>query len=341
MVEPTPDIDELIDSGLRALDEDDLDQAEQILERAQGVAGENHVRVLHLAGLLAWARDDYERATGFLMQAADARPDRVEIYLDAAECLFSCGENDEAEAQVRAALELPGLAADQADDARLLLSQIRLEDADADEALELLEQIDASRKTHPAWLSTHATVLMILGRHDDAIGELERAVEAEPDDPDLHYQLALALEHAGRTEASRREMATVLDLDLKELYEEGEPPAPDFAQTQELRSVLEGVLEQLPDPLLQLVGTAPITVQSHATKEQVLEEGLNPRSILCFRGTPAGEGREAELTGIVIMRDILAASVMDEDDVEDALFEALEDEIGYFFKRDDFVSAEA
>ena len=139
------EIDALIDRGLAAVEDDKLDEADEILEEARHLGGENHVRVLHLSGLLAWARDDLEHATGFLMQATDLSPTRPEIYLDCAECLFTVEEIDEAESQTRAVLRLPDLSREQEDEARLLLAQLRLADDDPGEALEVLVGIDESR----------------------------------------------------------------------------------------------------------------------------------------------------------------------------------------------------
>jgi tetratricopeptide (TPR) repeat protein len=339
--QPTQD-DELIDRALQAIDEDELDKADDLLDKAQGSMGENHPRVLHLAGMLEWARDDVERATGYLQQAADLGPDRPEIYLDCAELLFADDALEEAEEQVRAALKLSSIEPVQADEARLLLAQLRLSDNDPDEALEVLDQIDESRKEHPAYLSTRGAVLLADERFDDAVASLEKALEKEEDDPDLHYQLGLALEAAGKPDRAREEMVAVLQLDLKEWEELGEdmPPAPDYSETQELRSRLEDVLEELPDPVLKLVASAPITVQTRANEEQV-RTGVNPRSIVAFLGTPKRGNEEAELKGIVILRDLLLAEVSDEDEIEGELFYGLMEELQYFFQRHDLVVAEA
>ena len=88
MSQSSQSIDELVDRGLKAVEDDDLESATQILEEAAKVAGENHVRVLHLTGMLAWAEGRPEHAAGYLMQAADAGSEDPNIYLDCAECLL-------------------------------------------------------------------------------------------------------------------------------------------------------------------------------------------------------------------------------------------------------------
>lgn len=334
--------DALIDRALKAIEDDELDAADDLLDQAQGKMGENHPRVLHLAGMLEWARDDIERATGYLQQAADLNPPRPEIYLDCAELLFADDALEEAEEQVRSALKLDSIEPVQADEARLLLAQLRLADNDPDEALSVLDAIDESRKEHPAYLSTRGAVLLADERFDDAVAALEKAIGQDENDPDLHYQLGLALEAAGKPDPAREEMVHVLKLDLAEWEELGEdmPPAPDFAEVQEFRSRLEDVLEELPDPVLKLVASAPITVQTRATEEQV-RTGVNPRSIVAFLGSPKRGNEEAELQGIVILRDLLLAEVDDEEEIEGELFYGLMEELQYFFQRNDLVVAEA
>lgn len=336
------DIDNLIDRGLEAVDAETLETAEQILDDARTEVGENHVRVLHLAGMLAWAQGDIERATGFLMQATDQQPERGDIYLDCAECLFLVDEIDEAEAAVRAALALPSLSSEHANEGRLLLAQIRLADDDPEEALEVLEQIDEELKTHPAFLAARGSALLSAGKADEAVGELRKAIAEQPDDSDLHYQVAIALEQAGDQDQARAEMLETLRLDLEAMKEDGLDVAkePDYAEVQEIRSRLEDVFEQLPDPVLKLVASAPIKVQAHASEDQV-RGGTDPRSIISFEGKAKSDDEEAELESIVVMRDLLVSEVEDDDELEGELFYALMEEIQRFFDRDDIVVAEA
>lgn len=253
-------------------------------------------------------------------------------------------EIEEAESQVRSALALPDITSAQRDEARLLLAQLRLSDDDADEALEVLEAIDPSLKEHPAFLSTLGAALLAKEKFDESIAALREAARREPDDADFHYQLGLALEAGGHEDEARQEMQRVLELDRAESLPSSEP---DYAEVQALRSRLEGVLEDLPDPVLHLVANAPITVQARPTAKQV-GEGMNPRGVLCFTGQPARDGEEAELTGIVIMRDHLISELaarptedVTDEDIEPELFHALLEEIQFFFKRDDLVMAEA
>ncbi len=329
--------DELVERGLAADEDGDVELAERILDEAGRRLGENHPRVLHLAGRVAWAHGDIDRATGFLQQATDHKPERPDIYIDCARCLHIVGDDSHAEEQVRAALSLPGLDDKLEGDARVLLSQIRLEDDDAEEALEVLEGVPASLKDHALYLATKADVLVELERTEEALELLARAVEAEPDDPDYHYQRGLTQQSVGDVEGGAASMLRVLEL---ETALRGTSPAPTFQESQALRGQLEEAMEELPDPILGLVANAPITVQAAATADQV-RAGADPRSPVFFVGRPKLEGREAELGGIVIARDVLVDEVEDEDEIAEALLVALVEEITDFFGRDDLLFAEA
>jgi tetratricopeptide (TPR) repeat protein len=269
--------------------------------------------------------------------SCDQAPDRPEIYIDCARCLHIVGDDSHAEEQVRAALALPGRDDKLEGDARVLLSQIRLEDDDPDEALEVLDGVPESLKGHALYLATRADVLVELERTAEALELLARAVEVEPDDPDYHYQRGLTQQAAGDVEGGTASMVRVLEL---ESALRGPSVAPSFQETQALRSQLEEAMEELPDPILGLVANAPITVQAAATLEQV-RAGADPRSPVFFVGRPKLDGQEAELTGIVVARDVLVDEVDDDDEIAEALLVSLVEEITDFFGRDDLLFAEA
>jgi len=336
------EIDALIDRGLAAVEDENIEAAAAVLEEATAAAGEEHARVLHLRGLLAWAQDDLENATTALLKAADQEAGRPEIHFDCAECLYSMEEIEEAEDQVRKVLQLPDVPGEQADDARLLLAQLRLSADDATGALETLAEIDAARKVHPAYLGALGSAQLADEQFEAAVATLRTALGHDDADADLHYQVGIALEATGDEAGAREAMTMVLALDSDEWAELGEdaPGPPDFAETQELRSRLEEVLEGLPDPVLKLVAATPITVQARATAEQV-GNGVDPRGTVIFLGSPKNDEEEAELKGIVVMRDLLLTQVDEDDEIDEELFYSLLEQIQLFFRRDDIIVAQA
>ena len=320
-------IDAIVDQGLKAVEDDELQQATELLEEATKLGGENHVRVLHLTGMLAWAEGRPEHAAGYLMQAADAGGTDPNVYLDCAECLLISDQDlDEAEAAARTVLTLEGADQDAIDQARLLLAQIRLADDDTEEALELLDGISDERKQDSVYLSTHGFVLLNAGK---AVASLRKAVDADPEDPDVHYWLAQAQAETADVAGATASMLEVLRLD--EAEHEGHDHEPLTGEIEEdLRSQFEGVLEELPEPVLKLVANAPITVQARAKVEQV-KAGADPRSAVIFLGKPQTDDDEAHLTGIVIMRDLLLDEIAEDDDIPELLLVSLIDELRRFF----------
>ncbi len=326
-------IDELVDRGLAAVEADDLETATQILEDATKVGGENHVRVLHLTGMLAWAEGRPEHAAGYLMQAVDAGSEDPNIYLDCAECLLLHDQDlDEAEAAARTVLRLEGAPLEAQDQARLLLSQIRLADEDTEEALELLDGISDSRKQDPVFLSTYGFVLMNAGRDEEAVTALRSAVEADPEDPDVHYWLGQALEAVSDVTGARVSMLKVLELDQAEHDDADHEHEPLTNEIEEdLRGQFEGVLEELPEPVLKLLANSPNTVQPRPTRDQV-EKGADPRSVITFLGRPQTDDDDAHLDGIVIMRDFLLDEINDDDDIPELMIVSIIDELRRFFR---------
>lgn len=330
------DASELLAKGIEAVEEDDFDTADRILDKARELLGENHARVLHLAGLLVWAKGEFERACGYLMQATDGEPDRFEIYLDCAECLFVTGELADAEAQVRIALARKGLTPEEDGEAKLLLAQIRLGDDDPDEALEVLDSIAQDLRAHPAWLSAQGSALIEADRASDAVALLQQAADEEPENADFRYNLALAHEAAGDDKRAREELLGVLRLDIAQ-DDNKEDPTPE--ETTVLKSLLEDLLDELPGPILELVGKVPVEVRRRPSEVQV-QSGVDPRDLVYFVGRPAREGSAAKLERVGISRDILLEDVEHEDEVPDAVFSALVESIQVFFDREDLVMEE-
>ncbi|MCA9659699.1 MAG: tetratricopeptide repeat protein [Myxococcales bacterium] len=333
------DLDTVIRRGLDAVDAGDIQTALDAVDEAAKHVGENHVRVLHLNGMIAWAEGRVENAAGYLMQAVDLGSELPEIYLDCAECLFIHGDDlDEAEAVVRALLERDGVEEAARDEGRLLLAQIRLDDDDPDEALELLERVTPDMQGHPAYLSTYGAVMLASGRGDEAVKALEKAVAAAPEDPDFHYQLGLTREAVGDREGAAAAMLKVLELDsaaaeaaAAEEAEAGEEPVEltDVVK-RELVRAFEEVLEEIPDKVLRLLAEAPVSVQRRATPAQV-RGGVNPRVAVAFVGAPKTDDAEAELEGIVIMYDLLMIMIDDDDEIPEVFIVGIIDELRRFF----------
>ena len=323
-------LEELLAQIRDAVEDGDLEAAHQHLGTAETLAKGEHPGLLHVKGLVAWAEGDLEHAAGFLLQATDLKPSDPAIWLDAAELLASVPDADlgEAESLVRELLERTDLAAQARDEGHIMLANIRLEDDDPEEALEVLGEVKTLRET-TVYRTVHATALFALGRTDAAIAELESAVEDEPDESELRYQLGVFKQQAGDEVGAREAFLRVLAMDR------ADDPEVDaeitYAEAQQLRGEFEDVLEELPDPIMKRLAGAPITVQTRPTSAQV-ELGIDPRSVVAFEGKPrTDDDDEAELTRIVLMRNLLLEVIDDDDDIPEVFVDHLLAEMRRFF----------
>ncbi len=324
-------IDDLVDRGLTAVEDDNLEQAQEILDDATKLAGENDVRVLHLTGMIAWAEGRPEHAAGYLMQAADADSNDPRVYLDCAECLLVHDlDLADAEAAARRVLGLPDASSANKDQARLLLSQIRLAEEDAEEALEILDEISDERKQDAVYLSTRGLVLLNANRTDEAIAELERAIAVDAEDADVFHWLAQAYETTGNSAKAREAMLQVFKLDSAEEQDhDHEPLTPEIEE--DLRSQYEDMLEDLPPQVLSRMANAAITVQVAPTEAQV-RAGADPRCPVAFLGQAETPTTPGKLEQVVIMRDLLLHEIDEDDDIPEVLIMATIDELRRFFK---------
>lgn len=317
-----------------AVERDEPEAARAIAERLASAVGSDDARLVHLEGMLAWVEGDIEVASSKLLAAADAGPEDPQIFIDCAEFNLATGlDIDAGEACLRALLGRESLNEDTADEARITLAQCRLEhpDPDPEEALEILEGLSDGGASTPLARSTRAAALLDMGRSDDAIALLEAA---EVDDPlaraDLRYQLGVCYAMAGRNDEAVAAMIAVRDLDDQIADYE----AMDDDEVAGLRSIVDELLEDLPEPLLKRVATVPVKVERRASDAHIAS-GVDPRAFVGFAGDAGAEKLEA----IVIMRDALLDGVDDESELAEALVEAMIDEFRRFFGLEDLAAA--
>jgi len=328
------------------LDEGDVDALEAKIS-AVIAAGEDpkHPRILHLRALQSWNTGDVEEAADLFQAAIEAKPDEPRIYIEAGELYADLLDFDAAEDVLRSLLEREELELDveQRAETLLLLAQARLShvDSDPEEALELLDSIDASVHSDPAWICVRAAALAELDRGAEGVEMLTRAVAAE-DDPDsgceLRYQLGLALRSIGKDAEAAVVLCELRELELALADVDAGEPLPG-EQADDLKRKFEEVLESLPDRILKLVATAPISVSRWISEEQI-RAGSDPRAVVLFE-TSGEIGAESEtepkLDGIILFRDMLIREIVDDADIANVLVEALVEELDRVFDIDGLV----
>ena len=172
-------------------------------------------------------------------------------------------------------------------------------------------------------MSTPDDLETLLRRHDEAIKELKRRKSIVPSrNPQMD-----SLEVLGDVARARAEMLKVLELDARDA-EDHEPVSEELAE--DLRGQFESLLEDIPERVLGLVATAPITVQARPTVAQV-QAGADPRGLVVFTGQMRTDDADARLDGIVLMRDFLLDEIEGDDDIPELLMVGLVDELRRHF----------
>ena len=337
----TTKLSDIYASGYAALEAEDLAGVRAAIAAAgkQG-ADEDDPRQRYLEFMSRWldettSEDDLDSSfggAGELLDAAGRLSDTAEatrIVLDIADILIELGDVDEAEHALRLLTERSDLEPRAAGEARLLRAQVLLDvHEDPEEALSLLDEVDASLHEDGGYIGLRAAVLLELDREGEAIELLEREV-ARTNDVELRYQLGMVLRGAGRHDASVEHLLAVRKHDIAtHEVDVGARLAPD--EVSDLRRQLEDVLDTLPEPVLNRVATAAIRVERWPS-EAAVRAGCDPRTALSFEGRPASEDDEGHVDALVIYRDAIVAQIEVDDEIIDVLALSLVDESDRFF----------
>lgn len=160
----------------------------ELLERQS-----EHLEALHMLGVCALQRDAPGRALAFLARARALGLRSPEHASNLALALKALDRRDEAEAELRAALD----ARPDFTEARVNLANLLSETDRPDAALEVLRPaLDAARPGPAVWRAL-GNLQLQRGEPEDAIYALSRARDLVPDDPEIRLDLAHALLAAG------------------------------------------------------------------------------------------------------------------------------------------------
>jgi len=286
--------------------------------------------------LAACAREDGDakEALALAVRAEAAAPDWATPPLWQAELL--AGDPDRLEDALGAAER----ALDRADDEGEYLSAIALkagleiELGDTDAARETMQDLPPAEVR----LGDLDTSLEIADLHI-AVGEVETArerlrvvCEEHPDSADAWYMLGVAAAELDDEEEMRAAWKRTWTLDTAPGRDAGEPEA---LSEEELASVAEAALRELPERARELLRGIPILVADHPAEGDV-DAGLDPRAFGLFSGTPhpesgMGLGGQPGLTQIVLFRRNLERAVSEPDELREEVRITLLHETGHFF----------
>jgi len=170
--------------------------------------------------LIAWARsfmlrEQWSRAATVLEQALRLRPDDADALYELTTCRTRLGRLSDAAESAERFAALPGGRAR----GDVLLGAIHADANDPDaaalayaRALALAPEAEGLQVPPEEFFEQYATVLMNLGRDDDAMQLLERGIAARPT-ATSHHLLGKTLARTGAEEQARSQWMTSIELD--------------------------------------------------------------------------------------------------------------------------------
>ncbi|MFO7627037.1 MAG: tetratricopeptide repeat protein [Candidatus Fermentibacteraceae bacterium] len=163
-----------------------LAEMQEVTERFAGKAMEDGIRSLNHSAIHHYNIGEYEAAALDLQEAINLDAGRAEVWCNLAHAQAAKGEESEAEASFRKALELkPDL-----DQAVSGLGVLLLAGGRSGESISFLEKFMTEESPSIRTMIAYSRALAASGRHADAVATLERAASLAPGNPDVKAELA-------------------------------------------------------------------------------------------------------------------------------------------------------
>lgn len=280
----------LLEDALDALDADDPEKAQEILDVAYGVA-RHHPQVLELRAETLSLLDRADEAETMLEDALKAKGADPGVVLAAASFRLdhSDGDAERAEAALELAQKGEKLAR-MANDLELAGEFLRVQGrahaamADLAPAAKAFEEARRLLGDDDDLLVELAIAWFEVLRFDDAKRLISEVISRRPDDADAHHYLALVAERAGDTKTADRHFAEARRLD-PEAY-----PKPLTMTDEAFAEAIETALAELPEEVRKHLANVPIMVEPLPRAEDLTgDPPLSPLSLGMFRGTAFGQ----------------------------------------------------
>jgi predicted Zn-dependent protease with MMP-like domain/Flp pilus assembly protein TadD len=322
-------IERELEAGWSALDEGDLDTARRHAQAALAQAQEGQPGSLAqtLVAAIAATEGDLDKAQQAYEKAHELDPEAFEPLFQWAQLAASAGELEEA-------LELAEDALDNSEEedeyieALLLKTELELGLDDLEAARETLGELPPVRLPDPQHELRAAEAWLELDDLDQAAVRFTNATELVPTDGSGWHGLGLVAERHDDEGKRLEHFLKVRELDL------AAPSGPYTISTEELEDSVEEVLGALPEELQRLLGNVPIVMDDYPS-ETLVRDGVDPRSLGLFAGTPFPEqgmtGAPPHLEQIFLFKRNLEREARSVDEVKSEVQITLMHEAGHFF----------
>jgi predicted Zn-dependent protease with MMP-like domain len=200
-----------------------------------------------------------------------------------------------------------------------------LADEDPDEALELFRSFPDELQQNREFRIARAAIEKSAGELETAVKTLEALLKEDEHDADIHHMLGDALEDAGDESRATAHFLRTWELDSAELVKV------EAELSDAMVKAASDTILSLPEEFRSRLKSVPIVLEDRPTRREV-QEGLDPRSLGVFEGTPLGDGDDEPLPPrrIVLYSANLAAEFGDEDLLDQVAVTILH-ELGHYF----------
>src|SRR5579862_4505634 len=167
----------------------------------------------YTAGLAYKGLEQWEPSIELLQRAAKLNPSSYEVHYDLGSVLAATGQTEHAIHELRAAEKIRPSAPEVHDQLAQLLAksgQTELAKKEHSESIALASRDDAHARAGE--FNAQANQLLAAGNARAAAGAYREALRADPNNPQLHYNLSLALDKLGDQSAERHELERATQL---------------------------------------------------------------------------------------------------------------------------------
>ncbi len=318
-----------LERGFIALEEGRVEDAASILERAQRIDRQNP-DVVTLAAAVADASGDPEAALGHYRTLAELRPDDPMPRVMIARILLQDhGDADGALETIEAAFDFID---DEADliEAVIVRTEALLSLDDVGSAKESLAELSTSVIDDPD-LALDLGDLALAAEEIDVAKRYVEIAQKEPRlEADALHLLGRIHELAGDRDAMVAAWKRVRELDMK-------ASAPQVTISEdELERIAAAALAELPVEVRDKLERAPILIDD-VPSDDLIGEGLDPRMLGVFSGTPMPEGGELapSVTNIRLFKANLERSAHDLDHLAEEVRITVLHETAHYFGLDE------
>jgi len=318
-----------LDRAFTALEDGRIDDAAECLERVQKVDGKNP-DVVTLAAAVADAKGDAETALGHYRTLAELRPDDPMPRVCMARILLQDqGDPDGALEAVEAAFDYIDEEEDLIE-AVIVRTEALLALDETEGAQESLAELSSSVIDDPELALDLADLALLAEDLDSA----KRWIEIARKQPRLE---ADALHLLGRIHEAAGDQAAMVEAWQKVRALDAKAPAPLVSISEdELERIASAALAELPEEVRTKLERAPILIDD-VPSEDMVAEGLDPRMLGVFSGTPMPEGGELAptVTNIHLFKTNLERSAQDLDHLADEIRITVLHESAHYFGLDE------